>query len=50
MLTFGMEEEFVVLDPATLAPVQVAPATQRRLLAAGYAAAVVHRDILSVPN
>ncbi|MEV8144604.1 MULTISPECIES: YbdK family carboxylate-amine ligase [Micrococcaceae] len=36
MLTFGIEEEFVFLDPDTLSPAHVAPAIQRELLAAGY--------------
>ncbi|MHA7175982.1 carboxylate-amine ligase [Arthrobacter sp. Sr24] len=45
MLTFGIEEEFVFLDPATLTPAHVAPAIQRELLAAGHKTTEVHHEL-----
>lgn len=44
MLTFGIEEEFVFLDPATLSPAHVAPKIQRELVTAGYDTSVVHHE------
>lgn len=44
MLTFGVEEEFVFLDPATLVPVPAATAIRRCLLETGYDAGVVHHE------
>lgn len=45
LLSFGIEEEFVLLDPATLSPTHVAPKIQSALLDAGYGAAVVHHEL-----
>lgn len=44
MLTFGIEEEFVFLDPATLSPAHVAPQIRSELLAAGFDSSVVHHE------
>lgn len=45
MLTFGIEEEFVFLDPATLEPAHVAPTIQHELLAAGYKTTEVQHEL-----
>lgn len=44
LLTFGIEEEFVFLDPATLSPAHVAPQIRSELLAAGFDTSVVHYE------
>lgn len=45
MLTFGIEEEFVFLDPVTLSPVHVAPRIRAELLDAGYATSEVQHEL-----
>ncbi|RAN73258.1 hypothetical protein B5P43_31170 [Bacillus sp. SRB_336] len=44
MLTFGVEEEFVLLDRGRLSPGNKAATVRRALFAAGFEASVVHRE------
>ncbi|WP_256939592.1 glutamate--cysteine ligase [Arthrobacter sp. BF1] len=46
MLTFGIEEEFVLLDRATLVPVPIAADIQRGLATFGFGPDIVHSEFL----
>ena len=46
MLTFGIEEEFVLLDRSTLVPVPIAADIQRALATFNFGPAIVHSEFL----
>lgn len=49
MMTIGIEEEFVFLDPASLRPAEATPPVQAELAKLGFGPNAVHNKVFRSP-